>query len=231
MHTLKKICLIPARSGSKRIPHKNIYKINNVPLLAYSILAASPIFKPDEIVVSTDSKEYGKIAKEWGATVLKRPKELSGDGVIDYRVVRHFVERYQCDLIIYLRPTTPFRTTDRISDAICVMSHDGYDSLRSVELMSESAYKCFRVGHGVLRPLTKIDFTDLPNQKLPKTYHPNGYVDIMRSEIVLAGSLWGRGRYAYVTPRTVEIDTPEDLQYAEFIAQKERKWHFEKTID
>jgi N-acylneuraminate cytidylyltransferase len=129
-------------------------------------------------------------------------------------------------MVVYLRPTTPFRSSGTVLGAIKLMSFKGgYDSLRSVEEMSESAYKCFRIKHGILRPLMDgIDVTDRPNQELERTYHPNGYVDIVRSKIVERGAnerfLWGEGRYAYITRKVIEIDTEADWQYAEWWIQK-----------
>lgn len=227
----KKICaLIPARSNSKRVKDKNIRELDTVPLLVWSILTAldlQPVI--DRVVVSSDSPAYGKIAETWGAEWLERPAVLSGDGIGDYDVVRHFLEHCPCDLVVYLRPTTPFRTSHTVREAIKIMLEGGYDSLRSVEEMSESAFKCFRIRAGLLYPLSRKDLTDRPNQTLERTYHPNGYVDIVRSDIVMEGSLWGSGRYAFVTPRAIEIDTEADFEYAQYLAQKERRWEFGKN--
>lgn len=215
---MKVAALIPARSGSRRVKDKNIRELGGKPLMVWSIITAQ--FLGIECYVSSDSVHYLSIAKEYGARPFVRPGSLSGDGVGDYEVIRNFCNNYAYDLIVYLRPTTPFRQADIVNDAIELMKVPGYDSLRSVEEMPETAYKMFRIQKGLLKPLTKIDYTDRPNQMLPKTYKPNGYVDIVRSDIVLSGSLWGAGRYAFVTPETIEIDTEGDWERAEFKTMK-----------
>lgn len=208
------IILIPARGGSKRIPKKNIKLLGNKPLLVWSILVGQEVGLP--VYVSTEDPDITECAKDYGAQVIQRPFQLCQDHVGDYEVIRHALSEVDADLVVYLRPTTPFRTAGMVQEAVRLMSVPGYDSLRSVEEMSESAYKCFGIRGQILQPLTKLDVTDRPNQELRRTFHPNGYVDICRREIVDSGSIWGAGRYGFITPRTVEIDTPEDWEFAEY---------------
>ncbi|MFM2530890.1 cytidylyltransferase domain-containing protein, partial [Escherichia coli] len=86
--SLKKIAIIPARSGSKGLPNKNILMLLDRPLIAYTIEAAisSNIF--DKIIVSTDSLEYKYIAEKYGAEVILRTKELSSDSATSFMVVQ-----------------------------------------------------------------------------------------------------------------------------------------------
>ena len=215
------IGLIPARGGSKRVKGKNLRLLDGIPLVAHSILVAQQAGL--EVWVSTENDEIAGVAKSYGAKVIQRPFKLSLDHVTDFPVIRHALSEVEGDLVVYLRPTTPFRTVDRVQEAVRLMSVPGYDSLRSVEEMSESAFKCFRIRAGILQPLTRgLDVTDRPNQELERTYHPNGYVDICRREIVERGSLWGRGRYPFITLPTVEIDTEEDFELAEYLTWKRR---------
>lgn len=219
--------LIPSRAGSKRVKDKNIRLLGRHPLLAYSIFAARECQLP--AYVSTDSAEYAAIARDYGANVLMRSAELASDNATDLDVIEHFLANEHCDLVVYLRPTTPFRLPDMILEAVEIMSGTAYDSLRSVEEMDETAYKCFTITAGILRPLTPIDITDAPNQSLQPTFKPNGYVDIVRSDIVKRGALWGSGRYAFITPKTVEIDTEDDFEYAEYlINHKKRSFDYGK---
>ena len=216
------IALIPARSGSKRIPNKNIKLLGGNPLMAWSIETAKALKL--ETWVSTDSDEYADMANELGAYALMRPASLASDGAGDLEVIRHAMEEVAGDMVVYLRPTTPFREAKRVWAAIKIMGHYDYDSLRSVEEMPESAFKCFGMKDGFLRPLTKgIDVTDRPNQALPRTYHPNGYVDIVRREIVERGALWGERRYGFITPPVIELDTPEQWEYAEYLINNRGK--------
>lgn len=223
---MKVVVLIPARSGSKRIPHKNIKPLAGALLMAWSILTGRELGYP--VYVSTDSRVYSDIAREWGAEVIDRPAELCTDKASDYEVISHALTQVEADLVVYLRPTTPFRSASVVQGAVKLMSFSGgYDSLRSVEPMSESAFKCFRIKQGILRPLTKgVDLTDRPNQELEQTYKPNGYVDIVRREIVERGALWGAGRFAYCTARVPELDTLDDWDYAEWWANKKGRGIF-----
>lgn len=218
---MRAIGLIPARGGSKRIPGKNIKLLGGKPLIVHSIILAQVAGL--EVWVSTENPAISETAAYYGAMVIQRPWSLAQDSSTDFEVIRHALSVVEADLVVYLRPTTPFRTVDRVKEAVRLMSVPGYDSLRSVEEMSESAFKCFRIRGGLLDPLTLgVDVTDKPNQELPKTYHPNGYVDIVRKEVVDSGSLWGRGRYAFITPPTVEIDTPEQWEYAEYLCWRRK---------
>ncbi|MBF0118042.1 MAG: hypothetical protein HQK79_04350 [Desulfobacterales bacterium] len=110
------ILMIPARSSSKRVKNKNIYKINGIPLIAYTILLGKQLKQIDRIIVSTDSIEFAEIAKEYGAEVpFLRPKSLSLDNsslgnlatlVVDYVSL---IERRARRRIITMLPTNPFR--------------------------------------------------------------------------------------------------------------------------
>lgn len=225
---MKVSILIPARSGSKRIYNKNVKLLGGIPLLAHSVLIGQQLDL--DTWVSTDSDHYARIAVDYFAAVIIRPDYISHDKATDFDVIKHFLTEVECDLVVYLRPTTPFRADYVVRDAIRLMQVPGYDSLRSVHEMAESAYKCFRIAASILQPITIFDHTDRPNQDVARTYHPNGYVDIVRREIVERGSLWGAGRYAFITPRVPEIDTPEDWEYAEWYAtNKMRRWNIGKA--
>ncbi len=114
-HSPSCVALIPARSGSKRVPDKNIRSLAGHPLIAYSISAAlqSEIFKA--VIVSTDSERYAEIARHYGAEVpFMRPSEYSGDTAPDIEWVEYTLKRLAAEGRLYdcfciLRPTNPFR--------------------------------------------------------------------------------------------------------------------------
>ena len=117
----KILCLIPARSGSKGLPHKNIKEFNGIPLIVHSILQAinCKYSSKIRIIVSTDSQEYADIANQWGAeTPFLRPVEISQDTSIDYEFIKHSLdwlsenENYKPDIILQLRPTYPTRSIE-----------------------------------------------------------------------------------------------------------------------
>ena len=122
---MKILCLIPARSGSKSLPHKNIKLLNNKPLLAYSIEQAKNSKYNMRIIVSTDSKEYSDIANKYGAeTPFLRPKEISQDNSTDFEFIKHAIEwlkeneNYYPDIILQLRPTQPERKVSDIDKCL-----------------------------------------------------------------------------------------------------------------
>jgi len=108
-----KICLIPARSGSKRIKNKNIKKFLGKPLINWSIQKAKKSKLFDKIIVSTDSKKIANIAKKLGASVpFLRPKKLSNDYAVDRDVLHHYLDynyknNIKINLLCYLYPTVP----------------------------------------------------------------------------------------------------------------------------
>jgi CMP-N,N'-diacetyllegionaminic acid synthase len=225
---MKVIALIPARAGSKRVPFKNIKEFGGKPLILWSIEVAQALKLP--CYVSTESRVIGDISRQAGAEVIHRPLELASDTATDFDVINHALSHVSCDLLVYLRPTTPLRDARRVWAAVRILALCDalFGSLRSVEEMPESAYKCFELVDGLLSPVYRwVDYeawnlTDEPNQAVPKTYHPNGYVDIVRREIVERGVLWGERRYGFVTPPALELDTPEQWEYGEYLVERRK---------
>ncbi len=213
--------LIPARSGSKRIKAKNIQKLGEHPLLAFPILTAVASEKIDRVYLSSDSKEYLRIGAEYGATKITRPAAMASDIAGDAEVINHAfasnVMTPKPSLIVYLRPTTPFRSVHVVDKAIdrMIELYDACDSMRSVEEIPESIDKLFWAGHGELTPISteSVDAAGDPNQQCRPVWKGNGYVDIVKPKYFQhAGKLWGRC-YPYLTPHTPEIDTPEELDF------------------
>jgi len=117
---LKNLAVIPARSGSKGLKDKNIRKLHGKPLIAYTIEAAMQSGLFEDIVVSTDSERYARIATDYGANVpFLRPDELATDEASPWDVVRDVVVKYQelgkdFDTVALLQPTSPLRTSSDI---------------------------------------------------------------------------------------------------------------------
>jgi len=217
--------LIPARAGSERVQDKNIRDLMGKPLLFYSIATALHCPSIDRVYISTNSEEYKKIAEEAGATVIMRPESLCGPGVADYPVIEHFLKNGPKDpeYVVYLRPTTPLRSIYVVESAIKTIRDlpgipEGPTSLRSVEEMGESAYKCYWMIGPYLMPIGSLTLeeTGMPNQGFIRTFKPNGYVDIVRPEIIEEGITWGQNIYGYVTPPIIEIDTEHDFRLIEY---------------
>lgn len=233
----KILALIPARSGSKSIPNKNIVELAGHPLVAFSIASASMSKLINRVIVSTDSEKIQAISKSYGAEApFLRPKEISGDDAQDIDWFNHAVnwlaknENYSPDLVIHLRPTTPLRDYRLIDEAIQkIQENKEATALRSAQLADYTPYKTFKITNEFCDFFGRNDFKDeeeyynLPRQVLPQTYVPNGQVDIIKSSTVKeTKSLHGKKILPFITEKTPDIDELKDLQFAERIVhQKE----------
>lgn len=219
------IALIPARSGSKRIPGKNLKTLGGKPLLVWSILAAQVSELISQIYVSSDSDVILDIAKVNGATPIKRPAGLAGDLSPDLDVVSHLLNSFpgiKPDLVAYLRPTTPFRSSALIDMAISnfEMTIGGVSpsALRSVEKEPETSFKSFTLGLGNrldgIAGAT-VEEAGQCNQEFEPTYKGNGYIDIIRPCTVANGMCWGDEVMGFETPPVIELDIMDDWERAE----------------
>jgi CMP-N,N'-diacetyllegionaminic acid synthase len=226
---MKILCIIPARSGSKGLPNKNILNFQGLPMLVWSIkqVQQSNYNKDIRIILSTDSEEYRQIGLKYGAEVpFLRPKEISGDLSTDYECIKHcldYLEKddYIPDFIIQLRPTYPTRKVEILNDCIktFIEKRNEYDSLRTVIPFEKSPYKMYRVLDTKLKPLfNEVDSIIEPynecRQNLPDTYLHNGYIDILNTNIVKNGTISGGNIYPYIMSKNEyhDIDTLKDLE-------------------
>lgn len=226
----KAIALIPARSGSKGVPNKNIRDLGGYPLIAWSIMAAKKSKLIDRVLVSTDSEKYAKLAIQFGAEApFLRPPEFSGDRSTDYDCVVHALDWLalnggEPEYIAHIRPTTPLRNPLFIDSAIEAFenSFESITALRSAHEMSESAYKTFEITEDgrfkrIASKGTALDSANNARQQFPATYHANGYVDVLSTRFIReAGLLHGDWVLPFITPSVVEIDTEDDFLHLEY---------------
>lgn len=227
------LCIIPARSGSKGIKHKNIMDFNGFPMLYWSIKQAqeSKYASTMRIILSTDSEKYRQIGLKYGAEApFLRPKEISEDLSTDFECIEHCLnylatENYKPDFILQLRPTYPTRKVEIIDDCIekFINNREEFDSLRTVIPMEKSPYKMYRIEKNVLNPLFKsVDFNNQTivepynhcRQNLPDVYLHNGYIDILNTEIVKNNTISGVKIFPYVMSKDEihDIDNLKDLE-------------------
>lgn len=230
MNRKRILALIPARSGSKGVPNKNILNFGGHPLIAWSIQAAIKTAEITDVVVSTDSIEYQKIAESYGAEVpFLRPDSISEDSSGDFEFVDHAIEYLaqrgdEFDYIVHLRPTTPIRNPELLSKAIhrFASCDNSKTALRSLHATSESMYKGFEIApDGTLLTIfdknNDVEAANAPRQKFPSTYVANGYVDILRTEFVRKHKrIHGSNVEAFVTPMALELDTCEDVKLLKY---------------
>ena len=221
--------VILARGGSKGVPGKNIKEVNGIPLLAYPIIAAKKIKHISDIYVSTDDVDIKNVALEYGAKVIDRPKELADDHSLDIDAMRHAVEYLDSyNDLIHLRATTPTIESKILDEAIkYFLDNSDCTSLRSAHESKESAYKFFKKDGNYwngLFPEMGSEYYNRPRQELPKTYHPNGYIDIVRPDIFMnKDSLHGNKILSFVTDFVHEVDTMNDLKILRVLYDKDKK--------
>lgn len=205
---MRRIAIITARGGSKRIPKKNIKDFCGKPIIAYSIEAVlkSGIF--DEVMVSTDSEEIAAIAEKYGADVpFMRSEKTSGDWATTVDVVREVMEEYalrkkEFDVICCIYPTAPFVTAERLRQAEKIMESRQADSLMPVVKFSFPPQRGMVVEDGYIG-YKYPEFRNTRSQDLEPMYHDCGQFYFCRTEAFLKyGTM--------VTPNTVPLEMPEE---------------------
>tara|TARA_B100000315_G_C14462153_1_gene534212 strand:- start:196 stop:855 length:660 start_codon:yes stop_codon:yes gene_type:complete len=208
--------------------------LEGFPLIAYSI-AIAKILGINRVIVSTDSEKYAEVSVKFGAEVpFMRPKEIASDNATDYEWALHAMEWFKNnenflpEYWFHLRPTTPLRKPKILIEAFnTIVNDENATSLRSAHLVPESPFKWFmKDDNGYfkgLRPDLTSEKVNMPRQYFPKTYNPNGYVDIIRSSYVLNNvDLHGDKMIVYETPVCPEIDTIKDFDYIKYSIQQNR---------
>lgn len=224
------IALVPARSGSKRVPDKNIRDLGGHPLIARTIAAAlsSEVFAG--VMVSTDAPRIAAIAEHYGAEVpFLRPAELAADDSPDIAWVEHALRELgrqgrRYDAYSILRPTSPFRTAGTIRRAWEQFSADpALDSLRAVERCRQHPGKMWVIRHGRLLPLLPFGPEERPwhssaTQSLPAVYVQNASLEISWCRVALERhSIAGEAIVPFLTEgcEGFDINDPEDFERAE----------------
>ena len=224
------IALIPARSGSKRVPGKNIHPLAGHPLIAYTICAAKQGGIFSAILVSTDSEDYADISRQYGAEVpFLRPIDISGDLSLDIEWIdftlhklKEMGREYDCFSI--LRPTSPFRLPTTIQRAWKeFQTEEGVDSLRAVEKCKEHPGKMWVVRGKRTMPLLPIGpkeqpWHSTPYQVLPEVYSQNASLEMAWSRVVFNGrTIAGNVVMPFFTEgcEGFDVNRPYDWELAE----------------
>jgi N-acylneuraminate cytidylyltransferase len=226
------LALIPARGGSKSIPRKNIIDFAGYPLIAYSIAAGLAAEMITRVIVSTDDEEIAMISCRYGAeTPFLRPAKFSQDQTPDLPVFRHALEwlveneGYQPDIVVQLRPTSPFRRVHHIDGAVLrLIERPDADAVRTVCEPFQNPFKMWRIGSdGVMIPLgtelgVPVEPYNQPRQILPQVYWQTGYVDAAWADTILTkNSMTGDTILPLIIDPSewVDIDSPDDWHRAE----------------
>lgn len=221
--------LIPARGGSEGIPRKNLAKVGGVTLLDRAILAALECDLISSVVVSSDDEDILRAAEESGAAPLKRSQESSTGSARAEAVVRHFMDEpggsslSPSDILVYLQPTSPFRTSSHITKALEAMFAAQTASLVSVKEATEYPAKFVTTdSDGLIQPAPYGADASANRQQLPRSLYPNGAIYAFTVESFQREQsipIFGALPFLMSARDSLDIDSPDDLTIAQAVAK------------
>lgn len=217
------LAIIPARGGSKGIPHKNIIKLAGRPLISYTIEAGVNSRYVDYVMVSTDDTDIANVSQEFGAKVpFMRPAKLATDVAKTVDVVIHVVNEMakmgeKFDVIVLLQPTGPLRTARDIDEAIEKYVQCGEQSLLSVCEVEDHPILIRSIVGDTLKPLLNVSST-CRRQDMPKYYKVNGCIYINNISELNKNTSFNDNKIPFVMERShsIDIDELSDLVLAEY---------------
>ncbi|MBD3670065.1 MAG: acylneuraminate cytidylyltransferase family protein [Gammaproteobacteria bacterium] len=225
--------IVPARSGSTGVKHKNVRDLAGQPLMSYTIEAAKRSGL-SRVILSTDSDEYSEIGRRYGAEVpFLRPAEFASVDAKAISVIRHAIEffdqeeNWRPDAVMYLQPTSPFRRSERIDEAIKVMnSNPNTDSVISVREITEHPYYMFEPhSDELLKPYVEMENRPERRQDLPDFYTLNDNILMSRTDYLMHpenenGLIINLNNFVpvYITESEfIDINSERDFLWAEFL--------------
>lgn len=223
------IIVIPARGGSKGIPHKNIKELNGKPLITYSIDVARQLTSDEDICVSTDDDEIIRAVEHYGLCVpFKRPAELATDHAGTNGVLLHALEFYEkqkrnIDVIVLLQPTSPFREVENMKEAISLYD-SSVDMVVSVkDAVTNPYYNSFEEdAEGVLK-ISKGDGKVERRQDAPKVWEFNGSIFVINPQSLKEKGMVNFTRirkYLMDDIHSMDLDTLLDWKIAELMLKE-----------
>lgn len=220
------VAIIPARGGSKRVPHKSIHLLAGKPLISHTIDHARKSTLIDRVVVSTDSKSISNISEEYGAEVIVRPDTISGDKATSESALLHVLDKlkktdkYEPDIVVFLQCTSPLRNDADIDNAINVLINTKSDSLLSVCKFDKFIWKPDR---GSVLPINYDYRNRCREQDFPTQYMENGSIYIFKPWVIelLNNRLGGYiSVYEMEWMNSFQIDSVEDLELCKLLLER-----------
>lgn len=227
---MNSLFIIPARSGSKGIPHKNIKKLAGKPLLCYAIDVARQLALDEDICVSTDGDEIIKVAEDYGLPVsYKRPDSLATDYSGSYGLIIDALNYYilkgrKYDTVVLLQPTSPFRQKTDIQACLNTFSKGDFEMVVSViEAKTNPFYNCYlERNNGLLSPLLENAFI-VRRQDAPIAYEYNGAVYVMSVQALRKKDIGDFTRVGFTVMNelhSIDLDNMLDWKFAEMIIKE-----------
>ena len=214
------IAIVPARAGSKGIPHKNLQPLAGRTLLQWTVDLAMSMPEFDRCIVSTDGAAIAREARRLGATVHDRPLRLATDTALVIDTVRDVLATdlaLHATVVVLLQPTSPLRSIDDVRGCLRGLA-DGADSAATVTHASSHPDLAIRLEDGVVRPYHGDALPWAPRQRLPDAFQLTGSVYAARAAKMPAATrsmLFGRVHPVIVPrERSIDIDEPCELMMA-----------------
>ena len=226
---MKILVIIPARGGSKGIPHKNIKPLAGKPLIHYTIDVARQIVANEDICVSTDDSEIIQCVEDYGLKVpFVRPSELATDTAGTYEVLLHALNYYEqqgktYDVVILLQNTSPFRTPEQVKEALALYNSN-LDMVVSVkECSANPYYSVFEENTEGFLNICKGNGNITRRQDAPKVYEYNGAIYVINPKSLKEMPLYKftkRIKYVMDEKSSLDLDTMNDWHMAELLISK-----------
>jgi CMP-N-acetylneuraminic acid synthetase len=218
---MKTIAIVPARGGSKRIPKKNVQLLGGIPLFVHSILYAkenSDVI--GDIYVSTDDTEIKNIALRFGVKVVDRPVSISGDLEPTVSSLKHVLQSIESDVenVVLLQPTNPLRPQNLLKESFEKFQKENHESLFTV---SRNYQKLGKITVNKFQPFNYS--IGQRSQDLEPLFFENGLLYITKASLILNDIIISENAFPFEVNHIfaqVDIDTPEDLDYAKYLYQK-----------
>jgi len=217
--------LIPARSGSKGVPDKNIRELSGKPLVDHTIFESLKVFPKDHIYLSSDGDEILERGLKYGIQVLKRPKEISQDHSSSNDLISHFLQSHNFlnnQIIIYLQPTSPLRKAIHIRNSFELYKEVEKGTVMSVSESKQTPYKTYKLDpNNHLIPMFDKDIKSNNRQAFPSTYYPNGAIYIFKSNFFLAEGFMPEPKIPFfmTAQDSIDIDDKLDFHIANFLME------------
>ncbi len=230
------LAIIPARSGSKGVPRKNILDLCGKPVVEYSIDAALNSIFVDYIAVTTDDREMMEFLSTEPVEIINRPEEFATDTAPIELCLRHAVNEIekkgtQIDIVVVLYANVPVRNNGIIDKVIKKLMETGSDSIQTYSQYTTPPQWAYKIEGDKPSLLDPQYHNAYRRQNLVSTYHPDGAVIAIRKEVLMdlgdtdnRRSFMGKDRRAVIQKpeETVDIDEPIDLLWAEFLLKKNK---------
>lgn len=221
---MKRLAIIPARGGSKRIPRKNIKKFLGKPIIAYSIEAAITSNLFDEIMVSTDDEEIATVAREFGAKVpFIRSNKNADDFATTADVICEVLERYaekkyNYDTVCCVYPTAPFVSAERLMQGSVLLDKETYDAVIPLVRFSFPIQRAVKLNNNAKVSFFQPEHINTRSQDLETAYHDAGQFYWFKvNAFKMNKNIWTTNTGAIILNEmeVQDIDTPEDWKVAE----------------